>query len=402
MEGIRRTIPRSARRARRETPPQSRTQPRLQDAAPTRHGAYAPSFQPKAEPQELPPLRTGVEVLSPLTTQPYVAFASAPLSAVRWLPHTGRTALAVVGSGCGGGAEDSLTIYGVFAEHGTIRGTLEREIRHEGRVTKIATGEGILYVGSSDGGVRVLKASEWLKGELRLEGRLAKRDRREGVAGLASLGKRVCAFGENGSIGVVDVERGMEDCWMMCDAVGFLDAEAVDPEAGYLIVGAGGSGDIGVWDLRKGSEVVQRLEHEDDVASCVTVDTAQGNFVIGGVRNGEVCVWDRRMGGSPLSRARIHDGMVWDVRVVASSKPGLLLSGGEDGRVWLMDYAAAACRGGGGGIGEFWRATMTQSDLRNVGGDGGVGVNGVDGHATADLYAYTTDSGSVTFGSLYS
>lgn len=399
MEGIRRTIPRSARRPRRETPSPLTTHPKLQDVVPER---YAPSFQPKAEPQRLPPIRTGVEVLSPPTTQPYVAFASAPLSAVRWLPHAGRTALAVVGSGCGGGAEDFLTVYGVFAERGMIQGRLEREISHEGRVTKLATGERMLYVGSSDGGVRMLKTTEWLKGELREGGRLTNRGREEAVAGLAPLGRKVCAFGEDGSIGVVDVEKGIEEAWVMCDAVGFVDAEAVDPEAGYLVVGAGGSGEIGVWDLRQGSEVVQRLGHEDDVPSCVTVDAAQGNFVIGGVRNGEVCVWDRRMGGSPLSRARIHDGMVWEVRVVASSKPGLLLSGGEDGRVWLMDYAAAACRGGGGEIGEFWRATMTQSDLRNVGGDGGVGVNGVDGHATADLYAYTTDSGSVSFGSLYS
>lgn len=399
MEGIRRTVPRSARRVRRETPSQLTTYPKLQDVIPER---YAPSFQTKEEPQQLPPIRTGVEVLSPPTTQPYVAFASAPLSAVRWLSHTGRTALAVVGSGCGGGAKDFLTVYGVFADHGMIRGSLEREMCHEGRVTKLATGKGILYVGSSDGGVRMLRTSEWSKGELRVGGRLTSRGREEGVAGLAPLGRKVCAFGEHGSIGVVDVEKGVEECWMMCDAVGFVDAEAVDSESGYLVVGAGRSGEIGVWDLRGGSEVVQRLGHEDDVPSCVTVDAAQGNFVIGGVRNGEVCVWDRRMGGSPLSRARIHDGMVWEVRVVASSKPGLLLSGGEDGRVWLMDYAAAACRGGSGGTGEFWRATMTQSDLRNVGGDGGMGVNGIDGHATADLYAYTTDSGSVSFGSLYS
>eukprot|EP00177_Eucheuma_denticulatum_P001614 GFKZ01002892.1.p1 GENE.GFKZ01002892.1~~GFKZ01002892.1.p1 ORF type:complete len:401 (+),score=55.73 GFKZ01002892.1:116-1318(+) len=400
MEGVQRTIPRSANRSRR-TAGSSRHTPPWTPSSTAGTERYAPLFQTKREAQQLPQLRTGMEVVSPGCRNHAVAYGYAPLTAVRWLPVHGRVALAAVGSGCGIGGEDFVSIYGISVEQGMIVDELWREIRHEGRVSKMGTGDGVLYVGGGDGGVRVLKMEDWKEGELREVGKLPKRARGEGIGGLAGLGRRVCAFGEHGSIGVVDVEVGLVEVWGMCDAGGFVDGGAVDPEGGNLIVGAGRSGEVGVWDLREGREVVQRLEHVEDVPSCVTVDAAQGNFVIGGTRGGEVCVWDRRRGELPLNRALIHDGVVWEVGVVASSKPGLLLSAGEDGRVWLMDYKAAGCRGGGDG-GDFWTATMTQSDLRDVGVGGGVGVNGVDAHWTADLFAFTSDSGSVCFGTLYS
>jgi hypothetical protein len=54
--------------------------------------------------------------------------------------------------------------------------------------------------------------------------------------------------------------------------------------------------------------------------------------------------------------------------------------------------------------GEIWRAELAMGDVRNVAVEASttLGVNAVDAHPQADLFAYAGDSAAVTFGSLYS
>lgn len=425
MEGIRRTIPRSARRtpSRRDPSHFSNTQaPSPYQQNPLTPERYAPAFRGssitpvKAEPQVLPAIRTGVEVLSPPSTEPVLAYASAPLTTVRWLPAPGREAVAAVGSGDGGPGRDFLSLYKVYASGGIVSANMSREFDHSGKILRLATSAAsdALFVGSSDGGVRSLRLDSWEESDLECVYRMPKRAvRAEAVSGLAPLaGNRVAALGGDGTLVVIDVEQsraiGKAE---MADPVGFYDGAAVDAEAGNEVVSAGAGGEVTIWDSRiigTGRGSIQTLEHPavGITTRCVTTDAAQPHFVIGGTRNGEICAWDRRgKEPYPLNRVSMHDGVVWETRVVSSSKPGLLLSCGEDSKVWLIDFAAAAGREAvlGCESGEFWRATITQSDVRNiVGWDSVLGINGVDAHGTADLYAYTSDSGAVAFGSLYS
>lgn len=326
--------------------------------------------------------------------------------------------MAAVGSGDGGPGCDFLSLYSVQAGGGEVEAMLSHELEHSGKVLRLATSaaSGALFVGSSDGAVRTLRMDGWEQSDLEVVSRLSKRAARaEAVTGLAPLTSgRVAALGADGTFVVVDVEQGTEiGKQEMADAVGFYDGAAVDAEAGNEVVSAGAGGEVCVWDTRmigraRAKAKVQALGHPSVgvTTRCVTADPAQPHFIIGGTRNGEICTWDRRGAQPfPLNRVSMHDGVVWETRVVSSTKPGLLLSCGEDSKVWLMDFAASAgreavieCESG-----EFWRATITQSDVRNiVGWDCVLGINGIDAHATADLYAYTSDSGAVAFGSLYS
>lgn len=426
MEGIRRTIPRSARRTqtRRDTS-QYATTPRTPASHPNSNvfspERYAPSFtssrkgSAKTEPQALPPIRTGVEALSPSPSVPTLSYASAPLTTVRWLPALDRDAIAAVGTGDGAPDADFLSLYRVHTKGGDVVATAARDIDHSGKVLRLASSSasGTLFVGSSDGSIRVLPLGTWETADLETISMMPKRAARpEIVTGVAPVvNNRIAALGGDGTFIVLDVEQGAEVSRAeMADPVGFYDGTAVDADAGYEVVSAGAGCEVCVWDTRiiqTGRGNVQTLGHPvPGVATrCVTTDPAQPHFVIGGTRNGELCTWDRR--GTepfPLNRVAMHDGVVWETRVVSSSKPGLLLSCGEDSKVWLMDFAAAASRDTalGSESGEFWRSMITQSDVRNVvGWDNTLGINGVDAHATADLYAYTSDSGAVAFGCLY-
>lgn len=431
MDGIRRTVPRSARRTTpRRSAQEAFATPKFSSPSPfqVKSERYIPDFQghdakAKEEPQTLPQIRTGVEVLSPPETQPTIAASSAPQISVRWLPVSGRVAVAAVGSGDGAPGADVISLYAVAMEETGLSTSLVRELPHEGKALRMATcpSDGILYTGSSDGTLRSLDAAGWADESQTLVdvAKLPRHgSRRESIAGVAPVaGGKVVAFGGSGTMTIADVggKGGIILQLPQCDAVGFTDAAAVDPDGGHELVSAGGSGEVCVWDTRTvamTSRCESELRHPlpGVVTSCIMADAAQAHFVIGGTRTGEICVWDRRGTDSyPVNRVSMHEGPVWEARVVSSSKPGLLLSGGEDGKVWLMDFAAAAGRsgavGGAGwaGSGEFWRANITQSDLRNVTAEeSSVGVNGIDAHAHADLYAYTTDSAKVGFGSLYS
>lgn len=419
MDGFRRTIPRSARRGppKRETLDPVNTTPQL-SVTPKTHtpgasgGRYVPNFQGSATKSEvltqLPAIRTGVEAIYP-SKEPVIVYTPAPLTCVRWLPYGGRAAIAAVGSGDGG--YDSVSLYGVTSESTGVHCQLEREIDHNGKVYKIGISEldGSMFTASSDGWVRCMAEGKWedenegLQDVVRLSEVCG---REEGVVGVAIVGQSVVAAGEHGSLCVADVESG-ETWGRQFDDVGFHDVVAVDGN-GSQVVTAGGC-EVAVWDIRTGSSA--GLRHPTTVpAMSVAVDKGQPHFIMAGLRNGEVCVWDRRgVESYPVNRMQLHEGPVWDVGVVSSSKAGLLLCCGEDGMVWLVDFAAAGYRGGIGSAerswydrGEFWRAQVKQSDLRNVVGSNDVlGINSVNSHASADLFSYTSDSGSVAFGCLY-
>lgn len=419
---MRRTVPRSARRnvAPADVTPKDTPQQRPQQQR------YAPAFDAAASPAEraLPPIRTGVEAIAPPSQEPSVVFAPAPLTAVRWLPVGGRQAVAAVGSGDGGPGMDFMTLYAVRAEKGALESSAVRQLRHPGKVMGIAVSKtaNAMFVGSSDGTVRAVDSNRWDDEDADLVdvARLPKRDegRYEAVMGVAPLsGHYVAALGSEGSLMVADAESCAAIYTLdACDAVGFRAAVAVDADSGSEVISAGASGEVSLWDTRiagKTRACSQTLRHPATgmLPVSVTVDAAQPHFVLAGTASGELAIWDRRGGdGFPLSRVALHDGFMWDVRVVSSTRPGLLLSCGEDASVWLMDFAAAAGRGAMGSAadswcdtGEFWRAQLTQSDLRNVGArySSMLGINSVDAHPRADLFAFVSDSGCASFGSLY-
>lgn len=426
MSARRRTQPRSQRRAPAgPQPPPARTH------APARAGGGLGDLAPRRAPAfaAAGAARQILDAPPPSTLHaPVSYFGPAPLAAVRWLEAGAGDAVAAVGS-CGG-AEDVVALYEVGVVRG--EGVVAREaavVEHPGRVTGMVAGVGGdgLAVCSSEGGVRVLQGGVDGAELLRVGGMPKSGGGGGGVlepaAGVCVLaGGRLCAAGGAGSLVVVDVARGESAVAVSRgDAVGFRGVAAVDPDGGDLVVAAGASGVAGVWDFRErpgGGPArggpTQELRHPERGVGVlgVAVDAAQPHFVLGGTTGGEVAVWDRRGGGElPLGRVKLHDGAVWDVRVVRSSRPGLLLSCGEDGGVWLMDFAAAAARSGLAGAGaawmesgEFWRAELAAADVRNVAAPAGVtlGVNAVDAHPSADLFAYAGDSAAVTFGSLYS
>jgi len=109
-----------------------------------------------------------------------------------------------------------------------------------------------------------------------------------------------------------------------------------------------------------------------------------------------VC-WDRRKEEFPVSSTAPHNGQVWDVRVV-NSRPGMLLSCGEDGSVLSWDFLQAAQRGVGAE--EYWTAEMTAAELKQLALGKTLGVNAVDVHEKGDLVAYATDSSTLCFTSL--
>jgi WD40 repeat protein len=391
----------------------------------SRHAHQRPSnaspFERLAGEKQHIPIYSGGS--SEISYTPEVVFGSAPFSCVRWLKIGGREAVAAVGTSDGGPGADSVVLHAVRIDGKVINTRVARRMEHQGKVTDISTssGDGMVYVASSDGSISCLPSIAWdddvqLQNITSLPQTAAGREPAVGIAPLES--NRIAGAGGHGTLVMIDVERRTAiHVIPAADAAGIRAIAPVDPEGGHEVVSAGASGVCSIWDARtahRGQVPNLRLRHPNPTVwpLSVTIDAAQPHFVLAGTSEGELVIWDRRAGeGFPLSRATLHDGFVWDVRVVASSRPGLLLSCGEDARVWHMDFAAAASRGGVTGsaatwrdTGEFWRAELTENDVRNVAASAGatLGVNSVDAHPHADLFAYASDSAAVTFGSLYS
>lgn len=391
MDGIRRTIPRSAKRTpKRETP--LKPTPQLSER-------YVPDFQRNTS-VPLPQLRSGSEALQN-GIEPTIIYTSEPLAYVRWMPAQQRDALAIVGSG--DGEQDHVSVYSVSAEYGEMKVRMGRRIAHKGIVRALGVSEnnGMVYIGSTGGQVHRLKIDDWETANLEAVLDIGViRNREEGVTGVAALSGMIVAAGDHGSLCGADRETGA--VWgRQFDEIGFYDAMTVD-ENGHELTTAGCQ--VSVWDVRTG--IRECLTHPTKgMAMCVTGDPGMPQFVISGTRDGEICIWDRRAEKTPLNRVVLHEGPVWDV-CVASGRSGVLVSCGEDGKVWVSDFAKAAMRGGlasqehmWSDRGEYWRVPVEQSDLKSIGGNL-LGTNSVDVHSGNDLFAYATDSGSLGFGRL--
>lgn len=401
MHRRQRTVPRSTpRTAATRSPPSAIVAEKAGTG-----GRYAPKFEalPRDSTAAQPPLRTGVEAVSPVTAEAALCYGSAPLSVVRWLPDTTSHDAAVAVTGTCDGSVDELSMYEIRVRH-CVESKLVSVIPHSGKVTTIVPDSSGLFVGSSDGHVRMLSHDA----ELHIVAALPARGYRlEQVAAVAPLrGAATMVFGSDGTVLLADT-RGGDGVVVtsLGDAIGFRAACA----AGDVVVAGAASSYVSVWDCN--GNRVQTLHHDvrgTRVAS-ITVDPAQPHFVLGGTDTGELSIWDRRGNvDAPLSRIEIHNGPVWDLHVV-DSRPGLLLSCGEDAKVSLLDFFAASGRAAMGAAseawcdaGEHWRAQLTQSDVRDVSGRfNGLAINSVAAHPVADLYAFASDAASVTFGCLY-
>ncbi|CAN8067766.1 unnamed protein product [Agarophyton chilense] len=399
MEGRRRTIPRSARRA---TVKQEQKQFSSQSIVAITGNRYVPDFNPKAKESSLTvPLLSNPAFQTLSTRAPALSFTSASQTCIRWLPNTAEHAIALVGSG--DGEVDTLTFYGVTARHEMACKKI-RELPHKGKVNKICvTDEGQVFTASSQGAVYSLSGIDPDKAEIRHVYDMEKYEKMESISSVAYSRVGLIAAGVHGSLMIIDVTTGQSN-GLQFDEVGFRDLVSVD-ERGTEIITAGC--DVAVWDVRSGDRT-DLVHPGKSVATCVNTDPGQPHFVMGGMRNGELVIWDRRSDSIPLNRIGLHSGPIWDLGVVSSSRAGLLLACGEDGNIRMADFASAGDRGGFGSIeraycdqGEFWRAQLSQLDISNLVREM-MAVNSVDAHRDAALFAYATDSGIVGFGSLSS
>lgn len=433
MDGIRRTVPRSALR----TGPLAQTAqpvpgPTLQQPgarlANTPAHRYVPSFNASAS--RTPGQRTGenttgaastpahnTQTIAPVRLDGVSASLSgagpqcsdSPQSVVRWLRVPSREAIALAGSS--DGLSDQLSFHSVCVDGGVVRHSVRRRVGHSGRVSALRCGvDGLVAVGSSTGSVSCLRADAWEKGQFAQVGSIETvRGRREEVVGLACMSNRVCVAGGHGSLCVFasDVGQKVSErfAWgEQFDDIGLNGLDLVD-ESAQLVVGAGASA-ISVWDIRQGVLSMRVRHPENAAASCVGVDASQPNFIVAGFVDGDACVWDRRSGleGPFLCRHSLHDGPIWDVGVIPGGSPGRLITCGEDGMVLLVDFAKAAARVKAvswSGEGAFWKADLRQGDIGSLFGKGfvsGLGVNAVDAHFNAELFAYAGDNATVGFG----
>ena len=390
MEGIRRTVPRSMKRI-----PKREAQVKQRPLASER---YVPDFQTK-EPLTL--LEHKPIAVQHSDIKPHMIQASEPLSCVRWMPVQEREAFAVVGSS--DGEDDQVSVYAVSMASGEMKSRLARRIVHHGivRTLNVSETNDAVFVGSLNGQVHRLKVADWENSKLELLLDVSViRNREEGVTGVAAISGQVVAAGEHGSLCGIDIGTGA--VWgRQFDEVGFSDVMTVN-ENGNELTTAGCQ--VCVWDLRTGNREVM-VHQSKGVAMCVTGDPGMPQFILAGMRDGEVAIWDRRSERTPINRVAMHQGPVWDV-CMASGRSGVLLSGGEDGSVFMADFAHSAMKAGLGSKesvwgerGEYWRVAVDAGDLNEL-ASGPMAVNSVAVHSGTDLFAYASDGGELAFGRL--
>lgn len=339
-----------------------------------------------------------------------VEFCTAGQMAVRWVSYTGLEAIAVAGSY--DGQQDYLSVYAVWMNSGgAIQRECRRTISHSGRVSALASGsDGLLLSASTNGALSAV--SDVHQNELVHVG-VARDDklRPEGAVDVCKLDAAACVAGERGSLFLFSLDEPRNSpvhSWgeKTTDA-GLRSIALVD--ASTPIVAAAGANGVGLWDLRAHWETTRLTLQDRCPLSAVTVDVSQPHFILAGTTDGQICSWDRRMVGDtdsdPISCVRVHQAAIWDMSVVAAGRPGRLLTCSEDGLVLLVDFSSAHTRSAANdwrSTGEFWRATVNDGDVWNLIGHQrlGMGVNSVDAHFSAELFAYASDDATVGFGKL--
>lgn len=424
MSSRRRTIPRSALRLRS-------AEKAVPTPIPTKPEEYAPQFFSQSTLRASSEDITNVRGLSKGNIpgdvgsgalEPVVTFLERPLQKARWIGgRRGSAAILAVGSGEGAAGNGGV---GLFEVGGGGKGLDAKGFgwwECEGGVMSMEEwGHGVVIAGGNDGKVRVgrlgdesLDEEGRIGGMMDVVGKVGDAKRKEGAVGIAGgVEDGILGLGSDGGMCLLDGNGRVK--WRMAgmDAVGFRGVAKVGMGGGSEFVTAGASGIVGLWDARtiqETTEYVQALRHPTPGTRplCLTVDAARPQYILAGTAEGQVAIWDRRGGdGFPLCRVELHDSFVWEVHVASASRPGLLLTCGEDASVWMLDFASAASKGMGRSgaktttneSNDIWRAKLTQNDIRDVSLETGatLGVNSVDFHSESDLVAYVSDSGTIT------
>lgn len=440
MDSIQRTVPRSAQKAQKQrqysvSPSQTRYRPRASNstAPPLFDASLTPRGQGRLteEPNGVPELRDDFatlyknsmpqndreyRMLQPADARDRVgvipSFCAATQMAVRWVGHPGRDAIAVAGSS--DGIVDQLSVFAVRTDtSGSLTKELRRTILHNGRVAALASSgsDGLLVSASVHGTVSVLTDVEHSELEIISS---PKNDTfsRDGAVDLCLLDSQVCVAGERGSLYLIPLdEQGRSSQISNPEQTSDSTLRAISAvDVATPLVAAAGANGVTIWDFRDRQETTRLISRANQCISAVTTDISQPHFVLGGSINGVVYTWDRRMSSGsrcpPLTYAHIHQGPVWDISIANAGRPGRVLTCGEDGSICLADFGAANLRNTENGwnySGNFWSNDVDDIDISRVYGDkyNGLGINSVDAHFSAELFAFASDSAIVGFGKLY-
>lgn len=452
MDSIHRTVPRSAQKAAQRTPQrasalsppslspsQPRHRPRASDSpessafdssrAPWVRGIRADklTMTPKAEPLTTPLSTTPVIKVDHVrnthtkrllqhkdatdSTRIFNSACSTAQMAVRWVNYPGRDAIAVSAS-----SDTHLNHLSVFAvwidASGQLKSEPRRTVAHDGAVAALASSgmDGLLVSASTHGVISVLNDVE--EGDLTpIASTQIDAAAPEGAVDLCILDSQVCVAGERGCLYVFPIDQPSDSTdpsfREKTTETTLRAVTAVDVAS--PLVATGGANGVSIWDLRSRYQVTRLTASDRRCMSAVTTDASQPHFILSGDVSGTVYTWDRRMvselASEPICTARIHRGPVWDMCIANAGRPGRLLTCGEDGVVSLADFYQARLRGvenGWNSTGDFWSAPLDDVDLFNLNGSSHVslGINSIDSHFSAELFAYASDTAIVGFGKL--
>lgn len=435
MDSVQRTIPRSAQKAaehppRSVSPSQTRYRPRASNSItpPTfdtlgiLQAQGGPNLTPDLEAETASPdkeidiqsererrMLRSVDATS--RAGALTSFCSAVQSAIRWVGHPGRDAIAVAGSS--NGHVDHLSVFAVRTDlSGSLTNELKRTIVHNGQVAALASSgsDGLLVSASTRGVVSVLDDVE--HGELKTISPLLNDSfSPEGTVGLCLVDSQVCVAGERGYLYLLplDAQAGSSQPPIVEKTVDISVRAVATVDIATPLVAVAGAKGVTIWDLRDHKAHTRFASGRQQYMSAVTTDISQPHFILGGSMDGVVYTWDRRMVGAadsrPLTYAHIQYEPVWDISVVSAGRPGRVLTCSEEGRVCLLDFGAAYSRtikNGWYNSDNIWCSNIEDIDVSRIFGESGydVCVNSVDAHFSAELCAFSNDAGMIGFGKL--
>jgi len=318
-----------------------------------------------------------------------VIYLSSPVHVIRWVPDAEQPIL--FAATC---ADEPGTDFVATFTLDTQNHCAHQVARcpHPGGVQALVTVGQRFVSGSSSGYIAL---SEVDGSNLRGIGRLEA----SGCAALVALdgATSLAAVGDNGSIASIDLstqqvvlsDEKLDQSLFGCSAAASLHASEV--------VVAGCAPHLEIIDLRRRpSTMGERLFHPNPNMSfeSIAVDPAQPTVVFAGSSAGELAIWDRRMGQMPFARYLLHDGPLWDVRIIPSIA-GRLVTAGEDGTVLIWNFGFNPIFGSSHRQGP-WNAELSTEDVYRVADSGSFAFNSVDPHPQSGLLAFGSDNGSLT------